>query len=182
MENKDHLARANDPATSHLAADRLVASGQFKTDMERAVYYVEKYPGRTAQELSALAGDKESGRIRKRLNDAENRGLIIRGEPRECSVSGTHALAQTYYPADPNVAVPPEEQEYRSLKDRIRRLVTDNPEFADVTLIDLLDRTPGTALRKVLNRLQKRCRGKVFADEPGRARFDAINRGIDALP
>jgi len=83
------LARRDDPATSKDAADAIV------DDLGRAQQYayeaVARWPGRTANELSELARDRDSRRIGKRLPELEELGRIVRCEARKCSTSNRHA-------------------------------------------------------------------------------------------
>lgn len=91
------ISRRTDPATSHLAALEITASGVRGTMMNRALAIVAQHPGKTAKELESLAKG-EDGSIRKRLNDLWRMGRILKGNDRVCSISGKRA--QTWLPLD----------------------------------------------------------------------------------
>jgi hypothetical protein len=93
----DHrkLARRDDPETSHEAAAEMHGSEAQGRLVRIAVAQVCEYPGETAKELERRLG-VEDGQLRKRLNDAWRMGLISKGEPRRCTVSGRRA--QTWVP------------------------------------------------------------------------------------
>ena len=77
------IARRTDPVTSHRAAKEHTDSGKRQTNMERVVAGVHKAPGRTSRELAAYLG-MDYHEVARRLPDAENKGLVRKGEPRTC--------------------------------------------------------------------------------------------------
>ena len=102
----ERLTRADDPATSREAAERLVDSGAIHGDSADALALVRDNPGRTAYELEAI--DKmPSGkgfaihsdrpdRIRKRLSGLEKAGLVRKGQSRQCMERGSNC--STWWP------------------------------------------------------------------------------------
>ena len=55
---------------------------------KRALFFVEFHPGKTANELSNIAGDRDPRTIGRRLNELEKIGLIHRAGKRPCSTTG----------------------------------------------------------------------------------------------
>jgi hypothetical protein len=92
------LAAARDPATSHEAAAMVRA--QANDQAWRVAALVGMYPGCTSLELANRSTDASLDRstIAKRLPVAEGKGLVRRGEPRECRQSGFRAL--TWFPVE----------------------------------------------------------------------------------
>ncbi len=81
------IARADDPATSQDAAADITEDGTRQRMMQVALAAVRQYPGRTSNELEALTGLGD-GKIRKRLTDLEDAGLVRKGVVRVSTVSG----------------------------------------------------------------------------------------------
>lgn len=92
------LAATADPETSHEAAERIRES--VPQQAARVAEWVRRYPGRTSLELAAICGDPTLDRhtFGRRLPDAEDLGLVRRGEPRVCSASTKHMRALTWFP------------------------------------------------------------------------------------
>ena len=96
------MARASDPATSHIAA----AQHKEKLSERRAqvLMLVEWFPGRTSGELSRKMLERFPGlpmrtcaeTPHKRLPELEKMGMVIRGTPRDCADSGH--LCETWWP------------------------------------------------------------------------------------
>jgi hypothetical protein len=84
-------ARSTDPATSHEAAKRVTRSGLRHRQMDDVVGLVERFPGRTSKELAEISM-LDRHMIARRLPDAEKVGLVMRGRPKVCSVSGGRAV------------------------------------------------------------------------------------------
>jgi len=82
------LYRSSDPNTSMAAAVSMVSSGQLGEAQRRALDYVQRYPGRTALELSRLAGDGDPRRINRRLGELRAAGKIHRGESKPDPITG----------------------------------------------------------------------------------------------
>ncbi len=85
------LARRTDPETSKWAAHAIVQSGSLANLQQRCVDLVTLYPGKTAAELSQAAGDRDPRKVNRRLAEVERKGLVIRGEPRPCTLTGRRA-------------------------------------------------------------------------------------------
>ena len=88
-------SRSTDPATSHLAAAEIEASGQRAAQQWATLAAVRAHHGCTSHELAEAAG-LDRYMLARRLGEVEARGLIRRGEPRRCAVSGRAAL--TWWP------------------------------------------------------------------------------------
>ncbi len=72
-------ARSTDPPESQTGATVLVDAPDHLAAMHRRVLeLVQRYPGRTAEQLSALAGDRDPRRINRRLGELERVGKIHR--------------------------------------------------------------------------------------------------------
>lgn len=84
-------ARTSDPATSHKAAARITRSGSRERRMDFFARIVRETPGLTAAELADRHGVQQY-EASKRLSDAFRAGLITRGVPRACSVTGHEAF------------------------------------------------------------------------------------------
>jgi hypothetical protein len=99
-------ARFSDPVTSHLAAERIKATGQLRESQILVRDAIRRWPGKTAVELGALmAGTVCKGRPRDdrwwRYEVSRRAPEIApvhvrRGKPRECTVAGT--CQSTWYP------------------------------------------------------------------------------------
>lgn len=82
------IAAANDPVTSHVAADKLNESGK-RESLARQIYKaIRKWPHRTNGELSRLTGI-EYYRLEKRVSDLKNAGWVKESGQRKCTVRGT---------------------------------------------------------------------------------------------
>lgn len=91
-----NLARKTDPITSHIAANKFVASGKHKTSKAKVLAAIEAYPGCTAGELSRLTGIDYT-ELNRRASDLVNCGKARRGQARLCQVQGSKCT--TLYPA-----------------------------------------------------------------------------------
>jgi len=87
-------ARRTDPETSHIAAEKIEASGKAATDRQLALYLVKRYPSSTAWELARFAGHPDRHRVSRRLTELRQGGLIQNDGKRKCRVSG--ALMMTW--------------------------------------------------------------------------------------
>lgn len=76
------LARSTDPTTSHLAAERLTATGE--RDRQRAIVLalVLDHPGKTSLELGELSTELDRYQVARRLGDLANAGLLRKGSSR----------------------------------------------------------------------------------------------------
>lgn len=91
-----HLpARNSDPASSHEAADFMVASGRRAAQQALAAKAVEQYPGLTSLELSRKAR-MDRYMLARRLPECLKEGTVARGQIRQCRVSGRSAC--TWWP------------------------------------------------------------------------------------
>ena len=93
------LARSSHPATSRLAAGKLISAGKFATDEAAALELVGAFPGRTGYELDKIDGNANE-RIRKRLGGLANKGLLRRGKRRMCGAKGSQCV--TWYLVENN--------------------------------------------------------------------------------
>lgn len=88
-------ARRRDPETSHLAAERIKASGALGHQQAAVLAAVREWPGMTAVELAKLA---KMDRYAVSRRTAELAGVKIRkGQARTCTVNGTPMV--TWWPA-----------------------------------------------------------------------------------
>lgn len=79
-------ARNTDPGTSHLAAERIKASGALGKQQQAVLEAVRQWPGKTAVELAHLANIDRYAVSRR---TAELSPVHIRrGPPRNCTVNG----------------------------------------------------------------------------------------------
>ncbi len=90
------IARRSDPASSHLAAAEVTASGKRQQQIGLVIDLVRKFPGLTSMELAGMSGE-DRYMIARRLPEALTAGAIRKGEQRTCSVTGR--LALTWWPA-----------------------------------------------------------------------------------
>ena len=90
------IARKSDPASSHLAAAEVTASGKRQQQIGLVIDLVRKFPGLTSMELAGMSGE-DRYMIARRLPEALTAGAIRKGEQRACSVTGR--LALTWWPA-----------------------------------------------------------------------------------
>jgi hypothetical protein len=83
------LWRRSDPPTSRAAGREI--RGKLAHLHRVALDLVERFPGRTGQELSALAEIGDPRTINRRLGELEKFGRLVRGEPRACEITGRAA-------------------------------------------------------------------------------------------
>jgi hypothetical protein len=89
-------ARANDPQSSHDAAELHTASGARQCHIEIVVAAVRAFEGLTSAEIADRTG-LERHEAARRLPDAEKAGAVRKGGARKCSISGK--LVTTWWPA-----------------------------------------------------------------------------------
>ena len=89
------IVHTNDPATSRESAQRVERTGRRSRHVHIIVGLVTAHPGSTACELWEKAAPdtrrelKEMQEIRRRLTDAVEVELVVRGPARVCAVRGT---------------------------------------------------------------------------------------------
>lgn len=87
-------ARRSDPATSHLAAERVKASGKLASQQQAVLQAIRTWPGCTAVEIAQRA---RIDRYAVSRRTSELCAVKIRkGDPRICSVAGT--MQVTWWP------------------------------------------------------------------------------------
>lgn len=86
----NHPARTTDISTSHEAARHVVNSGLQQHQQACAIVAVRQNPGLTSAELAGVTG-LDRFMLARRLPEALAEGLVFRGEPRKCGVSGRRA-------------------------------------------------------------------------------------------
>ena len=90
------LVRTGDPETSHEAAESIVESGSMAWKREQLAKLVEEFPGSTASEIQEkfeYLGNH--GHLWKRVKECVDAGMIRKGDPRKCKVTG-HDAATLY--------------------------------------------------------------------------------------
>lgn len=94
-----HLAARNDPATSHEAAEKLVRSGQAKTQADQVAAALLKHRGYTSRELAKISG-LDRHLVARRLSglEREKPPRAKRGPTRKCSIGQLPAV--TWLPMD----------------------------------------------------------------------------------
>ncbi len=90
------IARTSDPISSHLAAKEITASGKRTQQQAQAVAAVRAWPGCTSFEL-AMKTDIDRYVLARRLPEVVLAGLVQKGDPKHCTVTGR--LALTWWPA-----------------------------------------------------------------------------------
>lgn len=80
------LSRRSDPDTSHDAADAM--SRHLQDRQRRVLGIVFAAPGRTTSELAASYEYRDPRMIGRRLPELERMGLVYRGTPRRCEITG----------------------------------------------------------------------------------------------
>jgi len=88
-------ARADDPESSHAAADKLESSGAAARQAQIAYDAVLQWPGRTSAELAHHC-ELDRYQLARRLPELEDRGLIHRGDVRACTAHASRGL--TWWP------------------------------------------------------------------------------------
>lgn len=89
-------ARSADPLTSWEAAEHITRSGKAAQQQAKAVNAVNRNPGMTSFELAAHC-ELDRYQLARRLPEAEGQGRVVRGDARQCAVSGHKAA--TWWPA-----------------------------------------------------------------------------------
>lgn len=88
------VARGTDPASSHMAAREITASGARGSQARIALDVVMENPHRTSFELSE-ACYLDRYQVARRLPELEEAGFVEKGIIRRCRVSGRHAVTWT---------------------------------------------------------------------------------------
>lgn len=91
MDNPIGLFRKTDPDTSREAAEHVVRTGRLKAAQGDALRWVREHPGLTATELAHRVGVFDPRVLNRRLPELERMDLVVRGEPRTCTVTGRRA-------------------------------------------------------------------------------------------
>jgi len=87
------IAKNTDPASSHIAAERMDDSGARMRNVVRVSRYVRTHPGSTAAELQALIGDLDVVEVQRRLSDMKNAGNAHHGPRlRYCRIAGQRVV------------------------------------------------------------------------------------------
>ena len=85
------LARKADPETSKEAARGSVLNGDVERARWAAMQLVVAHGPATGSELADFDDHHDSRHVGRRLSELERDGLIIRGDPRKCHVTGRNA-------------------------------------------------------------------------------------------
>lgn len=91
------IARTSDAESSHLAAERVTASGKRGAQQARCLEGLRKHPGSTSAEL-AQALNEDRFMTARRLPELEHASLVRRGAISLCRVSGSKCL--TWWPVE----------------------------------------------------------------------------------
>jgi len=81
-------AATADPATSHIAAREVEASGAAQGQRDKVRELVTRYPDSTAMELASMSSLNQF-QVARRLPELQRAGLVARGESRKCNIKGT---------------------------------------------------------------------------------------------
>lgn len=84
-------SRRTDPATSRQAAHEAERSGRAASQRAICLAQVNAYPGQTAAEIAAQTG-LERHVPSRRLPELRDRGLIVNGDARICTVTGRASM------------------------------------------------------------------------------------------
>lgn len=84
-------SRADDPASSREAAEEMNSSGRAALQMQKAIEAVSRFPASTSAELADAVG-MDRYAMARRLPDAERSGAVLRGDFRNCRVTGRRSL------------------------------------------------------------------------------------------
>lgn len=76
------ISHANDPITSHEAAEDITRSGRRATDATLVLTAVQKLPGSTSTELAGMIPDLTLYAVRRRLTDLHHADKVRQGEPK----------------------------------------------------------------------------------------------------
>jgi len=90
-------ARTNDPITSHLAAEKVTSSGKRHTNMLAVIDAVCMHPGLTSAELAQYT-PLDRYEVARRLPEAERTHAVVKGEKRQCTMTGN--TATTWWPGE----------------------------------------------------------------------------------
>lgn len=90
-------ARANDPVSSHIAAETITSTGKRQTHLEMIVEAIYAHPGCTAGELTRYTGLTHV-QIDRRTGDLRATGRVQFGAIRACRVIGSPM--QTLWPTE----------------------------------------------------------------------------------
>ena len=88
-------SRSTDPVTSNLAEAEVTSSGARRAQADEVLSMARAMPGATSAEI-ARGHFPTMIKARRRLPDLERAGLVKRGEPRKCNVTGR--LSLTWWP------------------------------------------------------------------------------------
>lgn len=94
------LHRRGGPSTSREGAEYIAPN---LSDLHREVIaLIREYPGRTANELSDIAGDRDPRRIGRRLTELRRMKKIADAGIKECTVTGRNAQTYKIHEGDTN--------------------------------------------------------------------------------
>lgn len=103
MNIQTPVARLADPATSHLAAEQITASGARAHQQHQAAAAVRAYPGMTSFEL-AMKTYLDRFMLARRLPECATAGTVFKGAARKCSVTGRAAITWHSVPQQMEIA------------------------------------------------------------------------------
>ena len=75
------IVHANDPITSHEAAEEITRSGRRKTDATLVLTAVQQLPGSTSTELATAIPALTLYAVRRRLTDLHHSDKVRQGDP-----------------------------------------------------------------------------------------------------
>ena len=78
--NQHPMARKSDHDSSHIAADKLEASGAAKAQREQVLVLVKRWPGMSSGQLARLAG-VDRYMVARRLPELRTEGLVAAVKP-----------------------------------------------------------------------------------------------------
>jgi len=90
-------ARTNDPITSHHIAQKITSGGQRHSNMLAVIDAVCAHPGLTSAELAQYT-PLERHEVARRLPEAARANAVVKGDKRQCSLTGN--LALTWWPVE----------------------------------------------------------------------------------
>lgn len=101
MKIQTHNARKSDPASSHMAAERVRRSPHRQTQIDILVNFVRENPGLTSREIAVALQNPGIDRYAAARRLADANGLLVKQGPmRRCTACKSMPWCVTWYPIE----------------------------------------------------------------------------------
>ena len=98
--NYPQASRSTDPWTSHAAEFEVTISGKRGTQCNAVLAAIKQHPGSTAVELATWCR-LDRYMVSRRAADLFDRGMVVKGDARKCSINKRSMVTWTVRERDP---------------------------------------------------------------------------------